>query len=594
MPTYRITHPETGQVIKMTGDSPPTEADIIAAFDSVGTKPVAEPPQSVVEPASSEGSSVLDNIIGGAEVAANVISSTGAEVAGGLVGIGAGIMTGDVDASVDALESTRDALTYQPKTQAGQNQLQAIGEFVAPVGEAIEAVNKASGDAAFNATGSPEAGALATAAPEAALASIPVVGQLLRKTKNKVLQHRRADIGQKIDAGSTDNDTALYIRDGAGDVQKDKLATEASRQGFDEGVLAAIKGSDTSDISAMLAMVNRLDKGKKNARFAAENRPADVAGAAFAKRIVSVKRVNQRAGRQLDVEANKLKGKPVDVSEPVETFIASLDDQLGVQFDNGKLKFQGSDIEGVRGAQVVLKQVVKRMLETDVPDAYDVHRLKRFIDEQVTYGKNQRGLSGKAEIVIKELRANLDGLLDSQFDDYRLVNETYSETISALNSFQDAVGQKTNLFGENADKTIGRLSRRVLSNVQSRERLLDAMDSINGVAKKHGVKVDGDLITQAMFLDELDRIFGAAAKTSLQGEMDKALARNAARGSLKDAAVDAAVDGVDKLRGVNQDAAIESIRKLLREELKRRRKGTATTSPGTALQPHQARPPAPQ
>ncbi len=34
MPTFRVTNPDTGQVLNLTGDSPPTEAELEEIFAS--------------------------------------------------------------------------------------------------------------------------------------------------------------------------------------------------------------------------------------------------------------------------------------------------------------------------------------------------------------------------------------------------------------------------------------------------------------------------------------------------------------------------------------------------------------------------------
>lgn len=47
--TYRITHPQTGQVIRMTGAQPPTEAEIRAAFDAVSKAEPTQQPQAQTE-----------------------------------------------------------------------------------------------------------------------------------------------------------------------------------------------------------------------------------------------------------------------------------------------------------------------------------------------------------------------------------------------------------------------------------------------------------------------------------------------------------------------------------------------------------------
>ena len=56
-------------------------------------------------------------------------------------------------------------MTYQPRTQAGQAQLQAVGEAIQPVAETAQAALQRLGDFAMDKTGSVTATAAATALP---------------------------------------------------------------------------------------------------------------------------------------------------------------------------------------------------------------------------------------------------------------------------------------------------------------------------------------------------------------------------------------------------------------------------------------------
>ncbi len=383
-------------------------------------------------------------------------------------------------------------------------------------------------------------------------------------------------IGEKILAGSTDVDTAPFklkpqnslqkaLDIGASKIQSDNLAQETIKQGFDPAVIAAVKGSSTQDKKIMSKMVTILEKGKQNAQFAINNRPSDLVGESLMKRFNVIRETNKKAGNLIDRVAKSLKGKAVDVQPSVNNFINNLE-EIGVTFtDDLKPIFIGSDIEGAIGAENVISNIVKRMRDTKSPDAFDAHRLKRFIDEQVTYGKSADGLTGKSVGIIKSLRRDLDSKLDDTFPRYNKVNTAYAETIDALDSFQDVAGAKMNLTGENANKAVGTLMRRVMSNQQSRVRLLDAMDGIEGTAKKYGGKFNDDLLSQVLFVDELDKVFKPVARTSLQGQVgqavDRAVAAQATGG------VTAMVRGVgkvaDKLNGINEDNALKSIRELL-------------------------------
>ena len=428
--------------------------------------------------------------------------------------------------------------------------------------------------------------------------SLKLAAQDVKKLSTDIFQFQsptKQRIAQAIKEGSTDIETARFKLDpsksekitdkprtkiqefldiGGPKVKKDKVAIEAINQGFDEGVIATIKGANSVDKALMLEMVNIMEKGKKNALFAAKNRPSDVAGNVLMERFESVVDANKNSGRDLNKIANTLKGKSVDFDPAINTFIEGLG-SLGVTLSNDlKPQFSGSTIEGITGAEKAITQIVNRMKSIKQPDGKKLHDLKKFIDEQVTFGKRTEGLSGRTINVLKTLRHNIDGILDNKFPEYDKVNTVFAETITAIDALQDVAGRKMDLQGVNAKKATGTLLRRLMGNTQSRVRLLDAVNEIESAAFKHGTAEinKSDILTQVLFADELDSVFGPVAKTSFQGQIDQAIKRGASGLTSKSGLVDIVATGlgkvVEKARGINQEGAFKSIKELLKEVTK--------------------------
>jgi len=351
---------------------------------------------------------------------------------------------------------------------------------------------------------------------------------------------------------------------GAPKIIKDRSAIEAIKQGFDEGTIATVKGASSVDKRIMLKMTKIMEQGKKNARYAMTNRPSDIVGDSLKKRFDTVLKVNKNAGSQLDDIAKRLRGEQANISPAADSFVNDLD-SIGVKInDDATLNFVGSDIEGLAAPEKILTNVFNR-LKSMSGDAYDAHRVKRFIDENVSYGKSAEGLTGKAESIVKSLRRNIDSVLDEKFPAYNKVNTRYSDTIDVLNEFQGIAGKKMDLTGPNAEKAIGTLMRRLMSNTQSRVNLLDSVNNIENTATKYGGKFNDDLLTQVLFADELDSVFGPVAKTSFQGQIGQAVERTArAAASPKEAAISAVGEAANKLRGIDQEGAFKAIRKVLR------------------------------
>ena len=359
---------------------------------------------------------------------------------------------------------------------------------------------------------------------------------------------------------------AKYMQTGAGKLAKDKIATETIRQGYDEGVVAAIKGSSGADKAKMRKMLSILERGKGNARFAALNRPSDVVGDSIKQRLRYVQKVNRQAGMKIKAASEGLKGKSVDFEPAVMEFLGELD-EVGVKFNplKGSVSFTGSDFEKIPGAERAIKNILNRMRNTNPPDAYDVHRLKKFIDNHVEFGKTSDGSVGQAERILKKLRHNMDAALDGKFKAYDAANSTFAQTKGALDDIQKAAGTSIDFNSENLDKSLGVLSRRLMSNVQSRGQLLDSIKVLDDVTAANGATFNDDIVTQALFADELNSVFGASAKTSLQGELEKGL-KAGARAATGDH-VGAGLSYVSKkwndIKGVNQEQQIKTMKALL-------------------------------
>lgn len=616
MPTYQVTDKETGRKFKLTGDSPPTEQELAEIFANLPPKELEGfPGAGFIEPAMAMASGALGEMVGGA---------AGFGVAKGAVGVPEG-------EGARVSQAISEAMTYQPRTEKGKAGMQAAGEFVQPAVDILEGAEETLGDIGFDIAG-PMGGAFGKTLPTAAIEALTLgaakgaiqplkaagkgaaeTAQAAGKALEPVISDvtrifeyqspTKQKIAELIEAGSTDLETAAFkldkpkaarkpassklgekLRLGEARTATDSAANAAIKQGFDPGVIAAIKGSSPADKAAFKKMTRIMQKGKKNARYAIEHRPSNVAGDTLMQRLRVVQKANSDAGRQLDRVAKGLKGKQVEFEPAIDEFMADLDG-MGIKLGPDlKPNFSGSDIEGAIGPENVIKKVIERMNQKQPIDAFELHRLKKYIDEQVTFGKNAEGLAGKTERVLKKLRRNLDQQLDQTFPEYDKVNTQYSETIGALDAFQDVAGQKMNLTGPNADKATGTLMRRIMSNAQSRVRLLDSVNEIEAVANKFGGKLTGqdliegpvrkgmesDLLTQLLFVDELDSVFGPVARTSFQGQIDQAIKQGQNMSTMSQktavgATLDAIKMGYEKIRSIDEAGAFKAIRDLLDE-----------------------------
>ncbi len=613
MPIYEVTDPETGKTLELEGDSPPTEQELEQIFAAQGDQAMPE-------------GSALDTVI---EPALSVASGLKNTVEGGLMGIVQSLNPmAEEGAGAEAVVE-QQAQTFTPKTQAGQKGMATLndlmqkgidlanfpisgigglvelisGQGVNQAAETIKAIQESGmsstmGDRAFEETGSP---LLATAAETLPAVVGSVFGakgatnatskvatavdsaqplNAVAKVTEGIFQYQtptKKRIAALIENKTGDVDTAKYVLN-QGRAVKDSYAINAIDQGFDPAVIAAIKNASDSDKIKMQRMVDIMQRGKKNARYAVMNRPADIAGDSLVARVKFIQAANRKAGTDIDKAAQKLKGQPVDITDASASFSDALD-SLGVQIkrnDKGDFIPDFSRSEIAPGDRGPLKEVIRQMSlksQDGGVDALTVHKMKRIIDRNVTYGKSQRGLSGETERILKQFRNQLDSKLDDAFPEYNAANTNYAQTIGAMDNIQTVAGRRLDFSSDIADKASGTLLRRLMSNTQSRASLIDSIGELESVAKSVGGKFDDDLLNQALFADELDRVFSPVARTSFQGQIDQAVKRGvdyaaSPDGGVVGAARDIAGATARKMRDrkINEDKAFQSIMDVLRDK----------------------------
>jgi hypothetical protein len=106
------------------------------------------------------------------EPAVTAVTGAIAEPIAGLAGIARGLLPGEEGAAAETVAATREALTFQPRTEAGKEGLKALGEALAPIGETLQSAEKFLGDETFEATGSPALAAAATTIPTALIEAV--------------------------------------------------------------------------------------------------------------------------------------------------------------------------------------------------------------------------------------------------------------------------------------------------------------------------------------------------------------------------------------------------------------------------------------
>ncbi|MEE9223098.1 MAG: hypothetical protein V3V40_06535 [Nitrosomonadaceae bacterium] len=622
------------------------------SFDLSTAKPVVE--EAVPVPAEPQPG-IGEQILGALDTAkmigiAGIGEAAGgfaAGVAGGIPGITSGVGPKRAE---EIQKYITDFTAMRPLTEQGKRNLEAIGnnEFVKQVADLVQSAERISGEFGFDAgtfigevTGFDNLGAIGGALGAAVPAAVGAVvgagpgaqvakaaGRTIKDIAGPAIQAAskpieaagkelatiaqdtrvimapqqaaaKQKIGRLISVGSGDVSTALFkldpkARRGDNRVIPDDLAQETIKQGFEERAIASAKVANQPTKTKFLEMVDVMEGGQRNARYAAQNRPADVIGRSVGDRVKVLMAANKEAGKALDSKniENILKGKKVETDSIGASFIDDLEemgikstDEAGnpLRDKDGKLilEFYGSDIETIPGLKRVISNVYDRMQRGGAPDALELHKVKRMIDSKVSFGKKLQGLSGNTERILQNLRRNIDQQLDNNFDEYRKINDVYSETIGALDALQEVFGKKVDMDAKSGENAMGNRMRGVLSNNVNKELLKAAAEQADTIAKKyeHGAglikrigptpktKLNDDLLDQVVFVDELDRRFGTLATTGFQGQIKQGVEQAgralASKSGMADVAVSKVAQFAEKKRGITDDNAFKAIRDLL-------------------------------
>ena len=378
-----------------------------------------------------------------------------------------------------------------------------------------------------------------------------------------------AKIREALVSGEGDKVAAGYMLDGSRKVVSDPAARELIKQGkgldsFDPGKVSLFSGASKLDKKAFSEMVEIVSDGLTNAKKAALHRPGSVVGDSLMQRYKFVQAVNRQAGKDVGKAAKALKGSDVDTTTPMAGFLDDLEGQ-GVSIVDGELDFALSAFEDIPGAEKLLKDLWKRLNVLDKSrDGLHIHRFKKFIDNQVDIGKRGNNpIVADAERIALNLRGSVNKSLQDVSPAYANANQRFSESIGPLKEFQRISGKNFDPESVNANEFAGKIARRMLSNVQSREPLIDAIHAMDEIAINNGAKFNTDIATQIMFVEQLEQSFGSFAQTGISSEVGKGVSK-AMRGDKIGIIADAAGHVINKARRVNEEAAIKALKEFVK------------------------------
>jgi alpha-D-ribose 1-methylphosphonate 5-triphosphate synthase subunit PhnL len=98
--------------------------------------------------------------------------------------------------------------------------------------------------------------------------------------------------------------------------------------------------------------------------------------------------------------------------------------------------------------------------------------------------------------------------------------------------------------------------------------MIDSIDNVNQTATKYGMQINDDVVNQLIFVNELDRMFGAAADMTFKGQSSQAIRTGVdiARGNAAEKALSLLSEKAESLRGINKENAIKAMEELLKRK----------------------------
>jgi hypothetical protein len=447
MATFVVTDPNTGQKVKLTGDSPPSEQELEQIFSQLGStqqqpEPQAQPQQrgggrSVQGQQTEREGFVGSGVI---EPALAVASGLIAEPLAGLAGIASG---GDAE----AVQRARSALTIAPKTKAGQEGLKTLGDLIqsgidivnfpisglAGLAELVtgggvdqasqtvesvqdEGVSKTLGRRTFEETGSPLASAIAETTPTALMSAFGL------KTKPgqaaKIDSTRAAEINKVITAGEKAGVPVL-----TSDLFTPKTIVGRLNQQFAERIPGFGTGGKRG--AQQTARVNALVELDQNI-------PKIQASDIIENLSTSANKFKQAAGKRLNTVIEKMDdtGQPV----PVDVTLKSIDSVLESLTRKGKVQDKGliKEIQDLRSTLDEAPQTFSSLREFRT----DARSIANKVDAS---GRSQVRSSDKAKIdrVINGLTSDLDDFVLNNADQrslsrYKTADRVYAEEFQKL------------------------------------------------------------------------------------------------------------------------------------------------------------------
>ena len=388
--------------------------------------------------------------------------------------------------------------TYSPRTDAGK-------EFVKIMSETLGVLPPVLGSGGM----------------PAAINSSSTAGMFANSKLFKDSRAKRQVVSDEIKAGNINaGNIAKALNEDGKLITNPNVKLAVKLMGNDEASLSTAINFEKMNNATRFQVNKMLDtiqanKDSMDPVLTMENRPSNVIGDSLAARVRKLDSIKKSASTDIGNIINGETGnKIVDVNSARDNFISDLfESDISIARNDEGLLLSDSSKTLTNIEQVVGKQKLDNILgriESGQMNAKQAHRLKRNIRELVSYDPSSPGsikVSADIEKAIKKLSTSLGDSISKIDNNYLVANKRFAESIDDLIKADKILGSKLMIGDDLAASKLGDLSKRIGTNLASRQDVLSLVKTLDESLAKRGVRPKDDLKRQVATLVDLDKIF---------------------------------------------------------------------------------------
>ena len=478
-----------------------SDPELIASLQEIKTQKVEQETEEVVESDTSvvpEGSVFGDFF----RTLGSVATLAVAEPAIGLGAIGTLAGTyGDVDRAADFVDEGRQwaGEIAKPSTKGAQENLESIGELLAPLAEGLETVSSFLGDTTLEWSGSPGLAAVAYSLPTVALEASGFKG--FRSAKTGVTRIVDADLRRAQKFALQDPElkysgsVAEVKLNKKGQLVDDKAGKALVKNGIRPNDTAIITNSTPATKQRMGKMVEAFEDAKGNNVLAMSNKTTQAIGDSVTARLQALQARRTAAGERLDAVVKGELGKtPVDITSSLSDVNAVLKAEGIVPvIRNGKVRLPKNWEKGtvfglstMAPAKRAIEDVYKLFeMKTKVgrTDLKSAHSLKKNLDELVDATKlAEAGVPANTIRTIAKMRKQINDIL-GEVDAYGAVNGELSQIIEVMKPFGKHLKQGEKWSDAKVSSVVGERMKTLSADSASAVELVSELSALEKTLK---------------------------------------------------------------------------------------------------------------